>query len=142
MGLIAQDVSEEAARTVTVPHRGRKKECLFEYFCIQEKKGFLFYSYGAYNVKIIMSSVEIYYRGKGEYSPFSCKSDPLYFVVHQQQFFDRLYFIYTVGYAVSFSSLMVAILIIGYFRYVKITSEPQLHTSGQLSRRNKVTTSS
>lgn len=34
----------------------------------------------------------------------------------QQQFFDRLYFIYTVGYAVSFGSLMVAILIIGYFR--------------------------
>lgn len=59
----------------------------------------------------------------------------------QQQFFDRLYFIYTVGYAVSFSSLMVAIVIIGYFRYVEMTSEPQLHTSSQLSRQNKVTTS-
>lgn len=39
------------------------------------------------------------------------------FLCSQQHFFDRLYVIYTVGYAVSFSSLMVAILIIGYFRY-------------------------
>lgn len=35
----------------------------------------------------------------------------------QQDFFDRLHVMYTVGYAVSFSALLVAILIIGYFRY-------------------------
>lgn len=43
------------------------------------------------------------------------------FLCSQQHFFDRLYVIYTVGYAVSFSSLMVAILIIGYFRYETIS---------------------
>ncbi|XP_034042670.1 parathyroid hormone 2 receptor a [Thalassophryne amazonica] len=34
----------------------------------------------------------------------------------RQDFFERLYVMYTIGYAVSFSSLLVAILIIGYFR--------------------------
>uniref|UniRef100_A0A674PMD1 Parathyroid hormone 2 receptor a n=1 Tax=Takifugu rubripes TaxID=31033 RepID=A0A674PMD1_TAKRU len=39
----------------------------------------------------------------------------------RQHFFDRLYVIYTVGYAVSFSSLMVAILIMGFFRRLHCT---------------------
>jgi parathyroid hormone receptor 2 len=34
----------------------------------------------------------------------------------QENFFRRLYVMYTVGYAVSFSSLLVAIFIIAYFR--------------------------
>ncbi len=38
----------------------------------------------------------------------------------QQDFFERLYVMYTIGYAVSFSSLLVAIFIIGYFRYESI----------------------
>lgn len=69
--------------------------------------------------------VDILHLSKIKYFVFLCS---------QQLFFDRLYFIYTVGYAVSFSSLMVAILIIGYFRYVTLTSEPQPHTRSQLSR--------
>uniref|UniRef100_A0A8C3AQ41 Parathyroid hormone 2 receptor a n=1 Tax=Cyclopterus lumpus TaxID=8103 RepID=A0A8C3AQ41_CYCLU len=36
-------------------------------------------------------------------------------------FFERLYVMYTVGYAVSFSSLLVAIFIIGYFRRLHCT---------------------
>ncbi|XP_058478464.1 parathyroid hormone 2 receptor a [Solea solea] len=39
----------------------------------------------------------------------------------RQEFFERLYVMYTVGYAVSFSSLLVAILIIGYFRRLHCT---------------------
>ncbi|XP_071211593.1 parathyroid hormone 2 receptor-like isoform X1 [Salvelinus alpinus] len=39
----------------------------------------------------------------------------------KQNFFERLYVMYTVGYAVSFSSLLVAILIIGYFRRLHCT---------------------
>ncbi|KPP66230.1 hypothetical protein Z043_115293 [Scleropages formosus] len=38
-----------------------------------------------------------------------------------QIFFERLYTMYTVGYAVSFSSLLVAIFIIGYFRRLHCT---------------------
>ena len=36
----------------------------------------------------------------------------------QQEVFDRLYLIYTVGYSISLGSLMVAVVILGYFRYV------------------------
>ncbi|ROL43822.1 Parathyroid hormone 2 receptor [Anabarilius grahami] len=36
-------------------------------------------------------------------------------------FFERLHIMYTVGYAVSFSSLLVAIFIIGYFRRLHCT---------------------
>ncbi|XP_030643393.1 parathyroid hormone 2 receptor [Chanos chanos] len=39
----------------------------------------------------------------------------------KQDFFERLYIMYTVGYAVSFSSLLVAIFIIGYFRRLHCT---------------------
>ncbi|XP_048871945.1 parathyroid hormone 2 receptor-like [Brienomyrus brachyistius] len=39
----------------------------------------------------------------------------------KQDFFERLYTMYTVGYAVSFSSLLVAIFIIGYFRRLHCT---------------------
>uniref|UniRef100_A0A3B4YJ89 Parathyroid hormone 2 receptor a n=1 Tax=Seriola lalandi dorsalis TaxID=1841481 RepID=A0A3B4YJ89_SERLL len=38
-----------------------------------------------------------------------------------QDFFERLYVMYTIGYAVSFSSLLVAIFIIGYFRRLHCT---------------------
>lgn len=33
-----------------------------------------------------------------------------------QDVFDRLFLIYTVGYSVSLGSLMVAVVILGYFR--------------------------
>lgn len=36
----------------------------------------------------------------------------------QQEFFERLYVMYTIGYSISFGSLAVAVLIIGYFRWV------------------------
>uniref|UniRef100_A0A672LBS9 Parathyroid hormone 2 receptor a n=1 Tax=Sinocyclocheilus grahami TaxID=75366 RepID=A0A672LBS9_SINGR len=39
----------------------------------------------------------------------------------RQVFFERLHIMYTVGYAVSFSSLLVAIFIIGYFRRLHCT---------------------
>ncbi|CAG5865977.1 unnamed protein product [Menidia menidia] len=39
----------------------------------------------------------------------------------KQDFFERLYIMYTTGYAVSFSSLLVAIMIIGYFRRLHCT---------------------
>uniref|UniRef100_A0A3P8SKD1 Parathyroid hormone 2 receptor a n=1 Tax=Amphiprion percula TaxID=161767 RepID=A0A3P8SKD1_AMPPE len=39
----------------------------------------------------------------------------------EQDFFERLYIMYTIGYAVSFSSLLVAIMIIGYFRRLHCT---------------------
>ncbi|XP_056145732.1 parathyroid hormone 2 receptor a [Lampris incognitus] len=39
----------------------------------------------------------------------------------KHNFFERLYIMYTIGYAVSFSSLLVAILIIGYFRRLHCT---------------------
>ncbi|KAM6970294.1 parathyroid hormone 2 receptor [Aplochiton taeniatus] len=39
----------------------------------------------------------------------------------KQDFFERLYIMYTIGYAVSFSSLLVAIVIIGYFRRLHCT---------------------
>uniref|UniRef100_A0A8C8DU63 Parathyroid hormone 2 receptor n=1 Tax=Oryzias sinensis TaxID=183150 RepID=A0A8C8DU63_9TELE len=39
----------------------------------------------------------------------------------RQDFFERLYVMYTTGYAVSFSSLLVAIMIIGYFRRLHCT---------------------
>lgn len=36
----------------------------------------------------------------------------------QQEVFHRLYLIYTVGYSISLGSLMVAVVILGYFRWV------------------------
>ncbi|XP_077007907.1 parathyroid hormone 2 receptor [Tamandua tetradactyla] len=39
----------------------------------------------------------------------------------KQKFFERLYVMYTVGYSISFGSLAVAILIIGYFRRLHCT---------------------
>lgn len=39
----------------------------------------------------------------------------------REDFFERLYVMYTTGYAVSFSSLLVAIFIIGYFRRLHCT---------------------
>ncbi|MGH0144265.1 UNVERIFIED_CONTAM: hypothetical protein FKN15_002521 [Acipenser sinensis] len=39
----------------------------------------------------------------------------------KRDFFERLYILYTVGYSVSFSSLTVAIFIIGYFRRLHCT---------------------
>ncbi|TNN72132.1 Parathyroid hormone 2 receptor [Liparis tanakae] len=39
----------------------------------------------------------------------------------RKEFFERLYVMYTVGYAVSFSSLLVAIAILGYFRRLHCT---------------------
>uniref|UniRef100_A0A7N5P6G9 Parathyroid hormone 2 receptor n=1 Tax=Ailuropoda melanoleuca TaxID=9646 RepID=A0A7N5P6G9_AILME len=39
----------------------------------------------------------------------------------KQEFFERLYVMYTIGYSVSFGSLAVAILIIGYFRRLHCT---------------------
>ncbi|XP_049470978.1 parathyroid hormone 2 receptor isoform X2 [Panthera uncia] len=41
--------------------------------------------------------------------------------IGKQEFFERLYVMYTIGYSVSFSSLAVAILIIGYFRRLHCT---------------------
>lgn len=45
--------------------------------------------------------------------PFLIKS-----LLPQQEFFERLYVMYTIGYSISFCSLAVAVLIIGYFRWV------------------------
>ncbi|KAH0621688.1 hypothetical protein JD844_023264, partial [Phrynosoma platyrhinos] len=39
----------------------------------------------------------------------------------KREFFDRLYIMYTVGYSISFSSLAIAIFIIGYFRRLHCT---------------------
>uniref|UniRef100_A0A4X2K8M4 Parathyroid hormone 2 receptor n=1 Tax=Vombatus ursinus TaxID=29139 RepID=A0A4X2K8M4_VOMUR len=39
----------------------------------------------------------------------------------KQEFFERLYIMYTIGYSISFSSLAVAIFIIGYFRRLHCT---------------------
>ncbi|XP_058295059.1 parathyroid hormone 2 receptor isoform X2 [Hylobates moloch] len=41
--------------------------------------------------------------------------------IGKQEFFERLYIMYTVGYSISFGSLAVAILIIGYFRRLHCT---------------------
>ncbi|XP_028742556.1 parathyroid hormone 2 receptor [Peromyscus leucopus] len=41
--------------------------------------------------------------------------------VGKQEFFESLYILYTVGYSISFGSLAVAILIIGYFRRLHCT---------------------
>uniref|UniRef100_A0A8C5HGB2 Parathyroid hormone 2 receptor n=1 Tax=Gouania willdenowi TaxID=441366 RepID=A0A8C5HGB2_GOUWI len=43
------------------------------------------------------------------------------FLCPQQDFFERLSLMYTIGYAVSFCSLLVAIIIIGYFRRLHCT---------------------
>lgn len=37
-------------------------------------------------------------------------------LLFQQDVFHRLYLIYTVGYSISLGSLMVAVVILGYFR--------------------------
>ncbi len=39
-------------------------------------------------------------------------------MLFQQEVFHRLYLIYTVGYSISLGSLMVAVVILGYFRWV------------------------
>ncbi|EDL00228.1 parathyroid hormone receptor 2, isoform CRA_b [Mus musculus] len=41
--------------------------------------------------------------------------------IGKQEFFESLYILYTVGYSISFGSLAVAILIIGYFRRLHCT---------------------
>ncbi|CAO2624838.1 Parathyroid hormone 2 receptor [Lemmus lemmus] len=41
--------------------------------------------------------------------------------IRKQEFFESLYVLYTVGYSISFGSLAVAILIIGYFRRLHCT---------------------
>ncbi|KAM7339443.1 hypothetical protein ACRRTK_000058 [Alexandromys fortis] len=41
--------------------------------------------------------------------------------IGKQEFFESLYVLYTVGYSISFGSLAVAILIIGYFRRLHCT---------------------
>ncbi|XP_072597102.1 parathyroid hormone 2 receptor [Vulpes vulpes] len=41
--------------------------------------------------------------------------------IGKQEFFERLYVMYTIGYSVSFGSLAVAIIIIGYFRRLHCT---------------------
>uniref|UniRef100_A0AAY4D4X1 Parathyroid hormone/parathyroid hormone-related peptide receptor n=1 Tax=Denticeps clupeoides TaxID=299321 RepID=A0AAY4D4X1_9TELE len=48
------------------------------------------------------------------YNESCCLSD-------QQEVFDRLYLIYTVGYSISLGSLMVAVVILGYFRRLHCT---------------------
>ncbi|KAL4646479.1 parathyroid hormone/parathyroid hormone-related peptide receptor precursor-like [Arapaima gigas] len=40
---------------------------------------------------------------------------------HKKEVFERLYMIYTVGYSVSLGSLMVAVVILGYFRRLHCT---------------------
>ncbi|KAJ8272961.1 hypothetical protein GJAV_G00095550 [Gymnothorax javanicus] len=40
---------------------------------------------------------------------------------HEKEVFDRLYLIYTVGYSISLGSLMVAVVILGYFRRLHCT---------------------
>ncbi|XP_069013712.1 parathyroid hormone/parathyroid hormone-related peptide receptor [Embiotoca jacksoni] len=40
---------------------------------------------------------------------------------HEKEVFHRLYLIYTVGYSISLGSLMVAVLILGYFRRLHCT---------------------
>uniref|UniRef100_A0AAY4D570 Parathyroid hormone/parathyroid hormone-related peptide receptor n=1 Tax=Denticeps clupeoides TaxID=299321 RepID=A0AAY4D570_9TELE len=42
-------------------------------------------------------------------------------LVKQKEVFDRLYLIYTVGYSISLGSLMVAVVILGYFRRLHCT---------------------
>ncbi|KAM8788115.1 parathyroid hormone 2 receptor [Rhynchonycteris naso] len=41
--------------------------------------------------------------------------------IRKQEFFERLYVMYTIGYSISFASLAVAILIISYFRRLHCT---------------------
>ncbi|XP_072297849.1 parathyroid hormone/parathyroid hormone-related peptide receptor [Eucyclogobius newberryi] len=45
----------------------------------------------------------------------------LYNQSHNKEVFHRLYLIYTVGYSISLGSLMVAVLILGYFRRLHCT---------------------
>lgn len=55
----------------------------------------------------------------------------------QQEFFERLYVMYTVGYSISFGSLAVAILIISYFRWVMpITFSMKGHIVFPIQRRH------
>ncbi|RXN14336.1 parathyroid hormone parathyroid hormone-related peptide receptor [Labeo rohita] len=44
-----------------------------------------------------------------------------YFCLYSQEVFHRLYLIYTVGYSISLGSLMVATVILGYFRRLHCT---------------------
>uniref|UniRef100_A0A8C6ZE15 Parathyroid hormone 2 receptor n=1 Tax=Nothoprocta perdicaria TaxID=30464 RepID=A0A8C6ZE15_NOTPE len=48
-------------------------------------------------------------------------SECFHFLQPEREFFDRLYVMYTVGYSISFTSLTVAIFIIGYFRRLHCT---------------------
>ncbi|KAB1279123.1 Parathyroid hormone 2 receptor [Camelus dromedarius] len=70
------------------------------------------------NIKIqINVKITVMLKLKGGKRPaFLIKS-----VFLQQEFFERLYVMYTTGYSVSFGSLAVAILIIGYFRRLHCT---------------------
>ncbi|XP_047670603.1 parathyroid hormone/parathyroid hormone-related peptide receptor-like [Tachysurus fulvidraco] len=40
---------------------------------------------------------------------------------YEKEVFDRLYLIYTIGYSISFGSLLVAVVILGYFRRLHCT---------------------
>lgn len=57
-------------------------------------------------------------RGRAELLLFLCVFNP--FVIFKQEVFHRLYLIYTVGYSISLGSLIVAVLILGYFRCVNV----------------------
>lgn len=57
-------------------------------------------------------------RGPADLPFFLCVFNP--FVIFKQEVFHRLYLIYTVGYSISLGSLIVAVLILGYFRCVNV----------------------
>lgn len=57
-------------------------------------------------------------RGSAEPPLSYCVFNSL--VIFKQEVFHRLYLIYTVGYSISLGSLIVAVLILGYFRCVEV----------------------